>query len=169
MPSPVKSSLREILPKVRDRLVSATGISANRVLYVQRPDTPHFQGDQDILIRVGPPRPLEHVHGSGRLYRVVSRLLQITPRTRWAVDESDRDDSWLLAATEGHLRLEEAVVDAIDVWVPERAGGDWLLIEPMRWVESQQPVRETPLSQSWGHTDLVFEFKYQFPATDNTF
>ena len=168
MPLPVATSARTLLSAIQAQLASATGVTANRVLIVQRPDTPHFQGDKDILVRLGPPAPEDgFTVGAGRHCCLLTRQLQVTPRTRWATDESDRDDLSLLDEVNGHLALEEAVVDALHVWVPTDAQENWLTAQPLHWLPSAPPVRETPLSRSWVHTDLVFAVRYQLRLPTN--
>jgi hypothetical protein len=170
MPAPIATSLRSILPLVTTQLTSVTGVTSNRVLLLQRPDTPHFQGDSDLLLRIGPAQPEEGFsHGAGRVAVVLGRTLQITARARRAVDESDRDDYALLDATSGLLALEESAINALHIWVPTDDDDNWLTVEPIHWIPGGQLLHETPLHQSWLHSDLVFHFRYQLSVTDNGF
>lgn len=169
-PAPVASPLSPIVTAVQTQLAAVTGLNSNLILFAQRADTPHFQGLQDVVLRVGPPRPVEGFSdGSGRVAVVVSRVLQVTPRTRWGADQSDRDDLWLTDPTYGHLALEENCVNALHIWMPGDSVGNLWLQEPIHWAPGAEPVRETPESQSWGHTDLMFEMKYLLPVSANTF
>lgn len=169
MPAPIPTSLATILPKITARLADVTGVSSNRVLLLARPDTPHFQGDSDLLVRVSAPLPDDgFAHGAGRHGGVVvRRTVQVTPRVRSAHDQGDRDDAALTSAA-GLLPLEESVVNALHVWVPT-SGDDWLAIEPMHWRPGGQPVHPTPVHQSWLHSDLVFEIRHILSVSDNGF
>src|SRR5262245_12861192 len=100
MPAPIATSLRTLLPLLTARLTAVTGVPSNRVLLLQRQNTPHFQGDSDLLVRVGPPAPHEgYSSGAGKNAVILRRTLQVTPRVRLAVDQSDRDDYALLSAS----------------------------------------------------------------------
>ena len=168
MPAPVATSLRTILPAITAQLTTVTGVTDNRVLLLQRPDTPHIQGDSDLLVRVGTPAPHQGMgDGTGRYGVLLHRTLQVTARVRRAVDQADRDDLALLGDL-GILALEEAVVNALHIWVP-RAENDWLSPEPIHWVPGGQLLHETPLHQSWLHSDLVFDLYYQLAVTQTTF
>lgn len=169
MPAPIATNLRTVLPLVTTQLATVTGISSNRILIAQRPLVPHIQGDQDLVVRIGPPQASSDFDGSGRVCTVVARVLQVTPRTRWAVDQGDRDDQWILDPTYGHSRLEESVVDALHNWIPSDANNNFLTIEPITWNPSSPPIRETPENSSWGHTDLTFTIRYILSLTDNGF
>jgi hypothetical protein len=162
------ASLRSILTNVKAQLVASTGVTANRVLLLARDDTPHFQGDSDLLIRVGKPYPDEGFStGAGRVAVVLRRPLQVTCRVRKSLDEGDRDDTALLSDT-GLIALEEAVVDALHIWVPVSAGSDdWNTVEPIHWLPSGTPVKETPTQQGWLRSDLVFEMRYTLPVSSN--
>lgn len=167
MPSTTPTSLRSILPLVTAQLTSVTGVTSNRVLLLQRPDTPHFQGDSDLLLRIGPAQPEPGFsHGAGRVAVVLGRTLQVTARVRRAVDESDRDDYALLDATSGLLALEESVVNALHIWVPT-SEDNWYTIEPIHWMPGGQLLHETPVNLSWLHSDLVFHLRYQLSLPDN--
>lgn len=168
MPAPIATSLRTLLPLITAQLVTVTGVTSNRVLLLQRGDTPTFQGDSDILVRVGPPQPVEgYSSGAGRNAVILRRPLQVTPRVRLAVDQSDRDDYHMTDAS-GLVALEEAVVDALHIWVPRNSTSDWLTQEPIHWAPGAAPIHQTPVSQSWLHTDLVFDMLYQLSVTANT-
>jgi hypothetical protein len=168
MPAPIATSLRAILPAIQAQLASVTGLTTNRVLLVQRETTPRFQGDQDVLVRAGPPQPEDGFElGSGRHAAIVTRLVQVTARTRWAVDESDRDDYALVDEDYGHLALEEAVVNALHIWVPTDRNGNWLSVEPMHWRPHEAPVHDEPLPASWLSTSLLFDVRYHLSLPSN--
>lgn len=169
MPAPIATSLRTILPSVTANLAARTGVAEGDILLLAREDTPHFHAAADLLLRVGPPQPDEGFSlGAGRHAVVLRRQLQVTPRVRLALDVSDRDDQALLGE-QGLLSLEEAVVNALHIWTPEDTDGNWLTVEPLHWSPGGPPVHETPVSQSWLHTDLVFVLRYQLAVSDNGF
>lgn len=166
MASPIKSSLRTILPLVATRLTAVTGVTSNRVLLVSRAGVPKFQGDSDLLVRVGPPSPdPDFSPAAGRSLLGIVRGLQVTPRVRRVVDLSDRDDYALLDEDYGLLSLEESVLDALQTFVPE-VEDDWLTVQPLLWTPSQAPVHDEPVSQSWLHSDLMFSLRYLISTTD---
>lgn len=169
MPAPITTSLRTILPAITAQITSGTGVPANRVLLLARETTPRFQGDSDILVRVGRALPDEGMaSGAGRNGVLLYRVLQVTPRVRRSTDLSDRDDLALLDESAGLLALEEQLIDALHIWVP-RSGDNWLAQEPIHWEPGAVPLHETPISDAWLHSDLVFLLRYQLSVKATTF
>jgi hypothetical protein len=162
------TSFRPILAAIKAQLAAVPALAAERVLVAQRDRVPHIQGDSDAVVRVGKPLPEDgFTVGSGRHATVLVRPVQVTPRVRWAVDEGDRDDHAMEDADSGLLALEEAVIDALHVWVPTTEDEEWLTVQPLHWVPSAEPVRETPVNHAWLHSDLVFMARYQLSLSDN--
>jgi hypothetical protein len=172
MPAPIATSLATILPYVQAQLASVTGVPLTNVMLARAGrHRPHFSGLQDIIIQPLPPAPESGFElGSGRVAAVFNRVLAVTGRTGMSVDMSDRDDYWLLAAG-GQLALEEAILNALHIWVPVDTNGNWLTQSPLQWVPSDLPKKDTELpdSQDWGESTMHFSLQYQLAVTDNTF
>jgi hypothetical protein len=165
MALPPLPSLAPLLTAVKNQLSLKTGLGLNLIHAVARNQTPRFQGDQDILLRLLRPVPEEgFVSGSGRLATVVQRPLLVTLRSRSQTDPSDADDLWLTDPALGLLALEDRVLDALHLWWPTSPQGILLTTEPMRLAPSepeQKPGEGAPAGDmQWGETHLLFEMKY---------
>lgn len=158
-PTVLRSSFRDILSDVRTHLVEQTGLDDHLVRVIAREALPpEFLGSQHIILRPRNPEPQqEWVEGAGRVATVIRRNLAVILRTPGLRDQSDQDTHWLSDATDGHFVLEEAIVDALQMYFPDSDNQDHLVIEPMRLVPSTAPSKEYP---QWGITDLEFSILY---------
>lgn len=159
MPYQIRSNIGAILEAVKTHLVTETGLASTAILWVQRSMTPHLRGDKDILLRAGRfDVDGQEVAAAGRIATKVTRILEITPRTRVGLDQSDRDDEWLLDTTRGYFELEDTIVDALQLFAPLDASRNMLTIEPMRLLGGSIPQKSRdPL---WGDSVLLFQVKY---------
>lgn len=163
-----RSRVRTILLAVKAWLVEQEVADESRILIVARDsrDVPHFQGDQDIVLRPGRLQSLGYEEGSGRYDKRVKRRLEATIRTRLELDEADSDEQWL-TREDAHTDLEEDVVAALELFPVEEADGDLLLVEPMRLISGDVPGKRAS-AKGWGESTLVFEMVYALPLDEIT-
>lgn len=175
-------SLRDIVTSVTAQLIQTTSgsspLTANSIKIstrFQASPVPKLDGDRDVLLRFASPYPVEDfVCGAGRIASVVYRHMEVVIRTRLQTGMIDRDDTWLMDATLGHLAVEEFVVDRLHLFDPLNITGGRLLIEPMR-VDSNQgstysdpstyAVGQDRAAPSFGQSLIAFEFKYELLLT----
>src|SRR5262245_9245128 len=95
-PIPLQPTVRrtpfaEVLQAVRTRLGQICRLPSNQIKLAARDRgyLPHFDGDQDLVLRTFGPLPEEGFNdGSGRTEAVVRRPLSVLARTRLGVDIS---------------------------------------------------------------------------------
>lgn len=129
-----RANFTEILLAVRAYLVSETGLDDTRVFVsaLGADDVPRFSATQDLILRPQGEEPLAGiVDGSGRYDRRTRRSFEAIVRTRVLLDQSGRDSVRLTDASLGHLALEDAVVDALELYHLADSAGD-ALAAPLR-------------------------------------
>lgn len=168
MPSPIATSLVNIIPVVKAQLVRATGLPDTAIRLVARGQTPRFQADQDILIRPGQVAWDQGFDvGSGRVCAIIRRPLLVTVRTRYNVDLSDEDAYRLTDAVNGHIPLEEKVVDALLDFVPRDGNDNMLVQEPMHPLDYPQEEEQPAEAADWVESRLAFQLTYQIPLNQD--
>lgn len=169
MATVVRASIRDILNTIRQRLVDYPVIGTDRVYIVARRNVPHFQADQDILIRaLGFTVDRGWADGAGRKATRIDRQVAIIPRTRLATDEADRDPQWLNHASLGHYQLEEKIPDALEEpWFPAAANGDHLTIEPIRMLSGSEADKGEMKGEDfdWGDSAIFYKVSYLLALT----
>lgn len=146
---------------LKARVVAKTAIPANRVLVLgRRQKTPTFNSPSDILLRSTPPVPLpEWQSGSGRIASVIRRVLTATLRVRSTLDRSDRDELWLTGAS-GMYALEDSLMNALEMYIPADASGNFLVYEPLRLVPTNEEENRSETDPAWGQSVLSFSVFY---------
>lgn len=159
MSIPMATSIRTILLAVRERLVVKQVLGAPQILFVAQDRVPRFVGKRDLLLWPGRFQPgSQGYDGQGRDARRVIRNLAVIPRVQQSLDQAGRAEEWLLD-DDGYFALEERVLDALDMFLPENEDGTMaLLVEPMRIWEGAQPVKGH--DPKWGKAALQFEIQY---------
>lgn len=164
MATQIRSSFVLILASVRARLVSVLEFPASRVVPVIRGEVPHFQGDQDVLLR---PRGFRvdkpWSDGGGRHSTRVQRRLEIVCRTRCSLDSSGEAALWLSHETHGHFGLEELAANALQGFLPtdDPETLNVLVTDPLELLEGDDPKQDgRPKPQDWGETSLFFLCSY---------
>jgi hypothetical protein len=116
MPTLRYSSVREIAVALVSRLSSGTGIPVERISFVaEEPEyVPHMQGENEIVIRLGDESAGESIEGGGRYVNIRTRTFFIHMRSRMWLDEANSDFIQLTSATDGHIKLEDSVVDTLE-------------------------------------------------------
>jgi hypothetical protein len=129
---------------------------------------PQFQNDQDIVIYLGDPTPVEQEQeGAGRWFQVLKRPLTIQLRSRAWVDLSDRDSNFLLQTT-NHLTFEDTVVNALSEFYPTDSNGNLTTVEALHFSPSSKPMKPNKTQIDWYQSLMVFELVYQSNITQSS-
>lgn len=152
--------LDAILPVLRARIVSVTGLDDTVVWETKKAKVP-FNAQADHFVTIRPRgqqcnRPIEQ--GAGRLDLRATRRISITAYTRVELDEHDRDTNWLRNQTLGHLQLERKILDAVTTFKVIDANGN-LLALPIRPGVWQEPDEEKE-DPAWGSSTLDIEITF---------
>jgi len=169
MPKPKRTTLREIMPVIKQRLIDEQTIGEDRIFMVAKDprSVPHYQADQDILLwarLVAVDR--SWADGSGRVATLLRRHLTVAVRTRLNIDPQSDDTSWITDATLGHYQLEESIPNAFEEWYPTDANGAPLTIEVLQMIDGSEPskppssARGAEQTEDWGYTALRYELAY---------
>jgi hypothetical protein len=172
---PIRTSCVSILKAAASQLLTALGgaggtgftLDSSGIFLSCRPQMPHFQAEQDILLRpfgfrIDQGRDL----AGGRYTTVFTRRLGATLRTRANLDESFKDQVWYqgdAGIVLGHSALEEAVVDALHEFTPTDSNSNALTVEPMKIIEGNDPSKLMNDQNSWGWSLLMFSIVYMPP------
>lgn len=123
---------------------------------------PKMQADQDVVLRGGSfISRAEAFDGAGRTCTKFRRYLIMYPRNRLALDEGDRDDTWLTDPTKGFYYFEEACCAALSGYFPQNANQDLLTYEEIRISEGTDPIK-SQIDGQWGDSAVTFEVEYLF-------
>lgn len=158
MASPIPTTLAVILPKIQARVMSVLSFPAERVVIDARtdPDAEEVQpqADQYVRIKVESRTPIDtSVEARGRIYPDMMARVSCTLRSRYDVDTVNSDQLALTAASTGHLVREHQLWDALIVFQPEDASGNWLVREPIKPGPATAP-RKPP--KEWMQSVLEF-------------
>jgi hypothetical protein len=127
-----------------------------RVLISRGRRMPHYQADQDIVVRFRGFSSLEsYTVGGGRMDTRLARKLSIICRSRLRTDEENTDKNWFTDAAFGYLSLEDSLVDCLHLFLPSDINGNALLTMPMRVVGSSD-VEEDQKEPGWGFASVDF-------------
>lgn len=168
-PAQIRGSFRTILARIRTQVVEWCGIPEERVLVAARGKVPWFQADQDIVLR---PRGFRvdksWTDQAGRHATVLHRKLEVRIRTRLQTDEPNSDSLWLLDEANGHVALEELVIDALQEFLPiddPETTKNALTLNPILLLDGDDPDREAGKPTDWGESRLTFEVSYILSLT----
>lgn len=155
-----KTSASTVLLALRDWVVSQTGLDDTRVIItvLDAEATPRFGAPQDILLR-----PLDEspevgiIDGAGRFDNRRRKRFQVCVRTRLLLDSTGQDYTRLTDASLGHTIMEDAVVDALELYWP--SDGSDALCSPVRVGKLSDPkrIRDDP-DWVWSGFDCDFEY-----------
>ena len=170
----IRTSLATILPHIQTRLMTVLGWPAERVL-IAPPEVLGWSGGQaDQLVAFWP--QTDHFQskifdGAGRVDTRITEHILFHLRTRFGVDEATNLQSWLTDSTLGHWVAREGLLDALTCYSPtdtDDETGNFLVTEPMRYVNGSKPLKIAGAPLSWGQSSLVFELTY-LPSLDQTY
>ena len=162
MATVLRSRLSAILPLIQARVTAVMGLPEERVLLTGEMDNLPWdtQADQYVWIRPREMRPnAPIIVGAGRHDARTNRSCLATLRTRYAVDEGPQEARWLLDRSFGHLDAEQLLLDALFLFQPTDAAGNWLVHEPLQPMPVSAP-RKDQRDKDWGES--TFEFSIDF-------
>ena len=157
------ATIREIALALRDALASAKLVEASRVYVIARGRKLHnLVGNRDIVIR---PRGFTTDIQAGRSNTLVTRNFDIMLRTRTALDTTNNDINLLLKEGVGQMEFEDAVFDAIQMWLGNSEEGSELLVgegEPLRITGGSDPEKDEGTGDGkWGMSTLTAQITYR--------
>lgn len=146
---------------LRQMLADATGIDTSRVIVVaDRARLPKPRVPAEKHLRV---RPLGRTSmdnpGAGRLCDRKKRVVAVDVITRSMADQQNSDLFALTDETEGHLALEDSVLDALDLRTPASADNVPYSFEPIRETSTDDPNRPQP-GDGFTASTIYFEVGY---------
>lgn len=131
-------------------------VDRSRIRITTKSKVPNLAGDRDIILRPGAGTPDgAAVLGGGRITTFERRTLNVTLRTRNALDQVASDSNWLLD-DDGHLAFEDQVIDALQINYPI-VSQLAVYKEPMRYMGVSEPRTN---ENKWGESIVQFEIKY---------
>ncbi len=140
MAAPIPAPFGTVLLAIQAKIIVQTGLDPSAVPITKRDQLPQFIADKMVILRVmGETPDAEVIRGSGRIANRRYRKVRIIVRTRFYVDESDRDTVWMTDPALGHLALEDQVIDALEVVWIEDASSNALTFEPCRCGSVSEP------------------------------
>lgn len=162
---PRRVATRLVLEAIRTELVRLEVLPEDAITWTSTNQVPNWLAEHRLLLR---PRGFSstraHADGEGRTTGALRRLVDVHCRVRNELDQADQDDIKLLTEDTGYFDLEDAVVDALDIFYPEDEGGNALLAEPMRVIDAQTAES---FSTHWVEAFATFEIVY-LPPLDQT-
>lgn len=169
---PKRTSIIEIANAIKQCLVDEDVQVSNRIKFVARgAGVPKFQGESDILIRIGGFTSVgETVAAAGRVCTMLDRLIHVICRSRLALDQADRDDTWLLNSSRGHFVIEEQVLDALHIFWPTDSSDNDLTTQPIRVNTSSQADKEASAglrNRHWGYSAISYDVQYLPPLNQD--
>lgn len=158
----IRTNLRTLIPLLKQRIIINAALDSTQVLVLgRRSAPPPLRGDRDILIRWSAPYPIpEQGTGHGRVWYATRRMVSVTVRVRLAVDISDENETWLSDETIGWSKLEDQIVDALDMYMPENSNGDLLVHQPIILIPSSPDPDHDAEDQTRGESTLIFSLVY---------
>lgn len=172
MATPIPTTLSAVLTAIGAQLASwpAVNLTTDRIFLNLDPDQAEpTTGDRDILLDPTSERRDPTSEGSGRVEARVIRRLRVRIRTRMNLDENFRSVAWLQGAaaengqsvTLGHLALEDAVIDALDLFQAVDGSQNALMHRPMVYDGTPGPQKRGIDAESgYGYSDIWFDVPY---------
>lgn len=153
----VRSHFADVLTALAAQVASVTGLDPSHVLIAAGDvAVPHFQADQDVVLRLmgETPDPDEDGSGRGRVCDLRRRTVVVECRTRVYLDDVAQDVVRLTDASLGHLALEDNAYDAAERWIATDSDGNALALggfvgavsdpkpdkDDRNWVSSRFPL-----------------------------
>lgn len=161
-------SIRDIVLLMQTQLAAFTNVDASRIIIVATTadNTPHFNADSDILIRLMEERAVEGIiTGSGRYDARMKREIQLIQRVRVYLDQSGQDFSRITDATLGLIQLEDQVFNAMQEFSPTDEAQN-VLSAPLYLngpTSSQRESRDQNWITSWYTSYVEYERKVALP------
>ena len=157
-----RTTPRAFLPVIVARLVTVTGLDSTRVVIsvLEAEKVPLFAAFQDVIVRPVDEFPdTTVIDGAGRWENWRRRILQVSVRTRVQLDPAGQNLVQLTDASLGHLALEDAVMEALEIFnVP--GDNDDVLTAPLRTGHFSKPeqMKQNP---AWVVSTVEVEVLYR--------
>lgn len=164
--SPRGVGFATIVLKLRQMLSDTTGIDISRVIIVAdraRLPKPRVPAERHLRIRPLGRTSMDNP-GAGRLQDRKKRVVAIDVITRSMADQQNSDLFALTDETEGHLALEDSVLNALDLRTPAAADNTPYSYEPIRETTTDDPNRPQP-GDGFTASTIYFEVPYN-PSYD---
>lgn len=164
---PKRTSISEIMLAIRQKLIDAQVLPPDRIFIVARESQQlrDHQAPEVIYIR---PRGMVVdqliLEAGGRYTTRIIRIVDIFVRVRNQRDKSMSDIQWLTDADQSYFKLEEAVMNVLNVAFLEDGVGNELLCEPMRPVSTESPQVDRG-KLGWGNAAASYEVHYLFASS----
>ena len=159
---------------IQAQLMSVLGFPAERVLIAPLEVFNDYypQGDQFVAIWPRDEHPdIPNYNGAGRINMEATVVIDVTLRTRYAVDETTSRLAWLTDTGLGHLIARAGIWNALVAFQPTDNGdltgnsGNWLCVQPIGPLVGRTPNAgakvKPPPPPGWGSSTVSFELKYQ--------
>ena len=166
MATMIQTGFVAILNAIQTQLLAhVSGLTSSMIKWTAHPDPiPHFDGEHDVVLRVGSFISPTVVWEASTVQRI-RRFLTVYPRSRYAGDPKDRDTQWLLGSTYSHFTWEENILRALWGWFPNDAAdstaGNLLAQAELQMATGTDPVKGA-LDLAWGDSAITFEVQYLF-------
>jgi hypothetical protein len=120
---------------------------------------PHLDAGQDILLCPrGFKADINWTSGSGRRGLLLTRRIDLIPRTRLSLDELGQAIDWMTSA-QGHFVFEEAIVNSLTLFIPQDVNNNQLTACPLHPWSSDDPQKDQE-DMDWGYATVAFEVRY---------
>lgn len=159
MASVIRSSIIDIAKAIKAQLVAFAGFQPSQVFITSKRKIPHFVGEKDCILRIGGEHPDEPaIRADGRQNNQRYRTVTITIRTRQAVDRAGTDTKHLLNDDIGHLAVEDAVFNALEIFWPVDIAQNAITNCPIRLGPLTETESET--QPEWLSSSVTVEIDY---------
>ena len=169
-PSFIRSNLATILNLAITQLTTyaliggptGTAIDPSRIFVsvLDADSCPLFDGDQDVILRVmGERREGGMLEGAGRVDDRRTREIQVVMRSRVYLDQVEQDLIRLTDASLGHLWLEDAVADALEIFMA--TDGDGNVLTTPWYLEGPTAPQAMRNDRNWVWSAFTCSFDYE--------
>jgi hypothetical protein len=168
---PAPTSIADILLAVAAQLVSQNVVlDPSRVkIIARRTEIKHTGADRDILLWPRGSKGARYINrnAKGVLLKETFRRFSVICRQRSNIDSPWVDKDMLASTTNGLLRIEEAVIYALDDYWPTTPKGDNMVTNSLYIDETNDPMAGSE-DLEWGTDPINFIVSYypllqQFP------
>lgn len=161
MPAPVATTLDIVLSAVKSKLIIDSVFTTSCCYLTLTPTVLEVPPDT-VYAMIQPGRQnvdQPTFDGGGRVDLYFEGEINIVLMCRLALDQANRDDSWLTASTGALVKLS-AIINSLTSYVPTDSNGDFLLIRPFRLMYIDKPA-VIARAEGWGYITAVFSFGWQ--------
>ncbi len=162
----IRSNMADILLAIQARIMSVLEFPEERVVLDTLEGAEdreiHFEAEQYVYVRAESYGNAPGFEGMGRIYAPQRWRVTCTLWTRSALDPPPGAGIFLTAASIGHLRLMNKLLDALLAYQPTDDGtedGNWLVEQPMQSTSGTGP-RKARTDGTWGRSSMAFEVVY---------